>query len=67
LAATKSSNRLIDIEDLTEEEVQRLHKRYQELAKEEARSSDPHEQTSVEDVAAGKADAKKSTGKAGKK
>ncbi len=50
LAASRASNRLIDIEDLTEEEVRDLHRRYQELAKEKAASADPHQRTSVEHV-----------------
>jgi low affinity Fe/Cu permease len=48
LAASRASNRLIDIEDLTEDDVRRLHRRYQELAKKEARAGDPTEQTTVE-------------------
>ena len=32
-AVQGASNRLIDIEDLTEEEIRTLHKHYQELAK----------------------------------
>jgi low affinity Fe/Cu permease len=50
LACTRASRRLIDIEDLTEEEVNDLHKRYQELAKKEARAADPNEPTTVERV-----------------
>ena len=50
LAASRASNRLIDIEDLTEEEVRCLHDRYQELAKAAARSGDPNRRTSVEQV-----------------
>jgi low affinity Fe/Cu permease len=48
LAASRASNLLIDIEDLTEEEVSKLHERYQELAKKAARANDPTERTSVE-------------------
>jgi low affinity Fe/Cu permease len=48
LAASRGSNRLIDIEDLTEEEVRELHGRFQGLAEEVARSGDPAWRTSVE-------------------
>jgi low affinity Fe/Cu permease len=64
LAASKASNRLIDIERLTEEEVRELHGRYQKLAKEAARSEDPHQRTSVEHVSAFDAEAEKVTRKA---
>jgi low affinity Fe/Cu permease len=64
LAASKASNRLIDIEDMNEAVVQKLHKRYQELAKEEARAGDPNKRTSVEHVAAVEQEAEKVTGKA---
>jgi low affinity Fe/Cu permease len=50
LAASKASNRLIDIEDLNEEAVRELHGRFQELAKKAARSWDPRKLTSVEHV-----------------
>jgi low affinity Fe/Cu permease len=63
LAASRASNRLIDIEDLTEEEVRELHQRYQELSKKAARSDDPHQRTSVEHVSAVEAEAAKVTGK----
>jgi low affinity Fe/Cu permease len=63
LAASKASNRLIDIEDMTEEEVRDLHQRYQELSKTAARSADPNKRTSVEHVAAEEAEAEKVTGK----
>lgn len=62
LAASHASNRLIDIEDLTEEEVRELHCRYQELAKRAARSADPNKRTSVEHVSAVEAEAAKVTG-----
>src|SRR4051812_47217997 len=52
LAASRASNLLIDIEDLTEEEVRDLHGRYQELAKKVARADDPTKQTSIEHVRA---------------
>ena len=52
LAASQASNRLIDIEDMTEEDVRELHRRYQELAKTAARANDLHERTSVEHVEA---------------
>jgi low affinity Fe/Cu permease len=64
LAASRASNRLIDIEDLTEEEVRELHRRYQELAKKAARADNPHTRTSVEHVSAFDAEAEKVTGKA---
>jgi low affinity Fe/Cu permease len=63
LAASQASNKLIDIERLTEEEVRKLHGKYQELAKKAARSDDPHAQTSVEHVAAMDAEAENVTGK----
>jgi low affinity Fe/Cu permease len=63
LAASKASNRLIDIERLTEDEVRKLHCRYQELAKLAASSPDPHKQMSVEHVSAVEAEAEKVTGK----
>jgi low affinity Fe/Cu permease len=50
LASSRASNRLIDIEDMTEAEVRAMHKRFQELAKEKARDSDPSEVTSIEQV-----------------
>jgi low affinity Fe/Cu permease len=50
LAAGRGSNRLIRIEDLSEDEVRRLHDRYQELAQRAARGHDPSERTSVEHV-----------------
>jgi low affinity Fe/Cu permease len=50
LAASKASNRLIDIEDLDEDEVRTLHERFQELAKSAARSGNPTKRTSVERV-----------------
>jgi low affinity Fe/Cu permease len=50
LASSHASNRLIDIEDMTEEEVRAMHKRFQELAKEKARDSNPSEVTSIEQV-----------------
>jgi low affinity Fe/Cu permease len=64
LAASRASNRLIDIEDMTEEEVRELHKRYQELSKDAARSADPNKRTSVEHVSAVEAEAARVTGKA---
>ena len=50
LAATKSSNRLIDLEQLSEEEIRRLHARYEELAKRAASAPNQTEQRSVEEV-----------------
>jgi low affinity Fe/Cu permease len=55
LAASRASNRLISIENLTEAEVRALHGRYQDLAKDAARSDDPHKRTSVEKVSADEA------------
>jgi low affinity Fe/Cu permease len=53
LAATQASNRLIDLEDLTEDEVRALHERYQELAKRAARAADPARPTSIERLSGG--------------
>jgi low affinity Fe/Cu permease len=64
LAASQASNRLIAIENMTEEEVRELHQRYQELAKKAARSEDPNKRTSVEHVSAVEAEAAEVTGKA---
>jgi low affinity Fe/Cu permease len=63
LAASRASNRLISIENLTEEEVRALHLRYQDLAKEAARSDDPHQRTSVEKVAAEETAFEQATGR----
>jgi low affinity Fe/Cu permease len=63
LAASQSSNRLIDIERLTEEEVRELQGRYQKIAKSAARSDDPHKRTSIDHVTANEADAEKVPGK----
>jgi low affinity Fe/Cu permease len=48
IAASRASNRLIDLEDLSEEDVRELHKRFQELAKKSATSKDPTVRTSIE-------------------
>jgi low affinity Fe/Cu permease len=48
LGATRASNRLINIENLTEEEVLALHGRYQQLASVVAKADDPHARLSVE-------------------
>jgi low affinity Fe/Cu permease len=48
LAASRGSNRLIDLEDLSEEDVRELHHRFQELAKRTAAAKDPTERTSIE-------------------
>jgi low affinity Fe/Cu permease len=50
LASSHASNRLIDIEDLTEEEVSKFHQRFQELAKKAAAAGKPTKQTSVEKI-----------------
>jgi low affinity Fe/Cu permease len=50
LAATKASNRLIDLEQLPEAEVRRLHARYEELAKRAAAATNPTKQCSVEET-----------------
>jgi low affinity Fe/Cu permease len=48
LAAGRGSNRLINIESMTEEEIKALHSRYQKLAAFAATVGDPHERFSVE-------------------
>lgn len=48
LASGRASNRLIDIENLTEEEVREIHDRYQQLARRAARAKDPTEPCSIE-------------------
>src|SRR5262245_63501575 len=50
LAASRASNRLIDLEDLSEEEVRDLHERYQQLAERAAATADPTKRTSVEEL-----------------
>jgi low affinity Fe/Cu permease len=50
LAAGRASNRLIDLEDLSEAEVRQLHARFQEMAKQVARSKDPKARTSIEEI-----------------
>src|SRR5262249_20501436 len=50
LAASRASNRLIDLEDLSEEEVRALHDRYQKLAERAAATADPTKRTSVEEL-----------------
>ncbi len=52
LASSKASNRLIDIEDLTEEEVRELHQRFKVLAEKSATSGNPTKRTSVEKIRA---------------
>jgi low affinity Fe/Cu permease len=44
-----ASNRLIDIEDLSEEEVKKLHKQYEHLGKLLKSERDPKESRSIED------------------
>ena len=52
VAATRgASNRLIDVEDLTEEELEELHRRYQRLAQEVGRRAAADEALSVDRVA----------------
>ena len=51
LAATHASNRLIDLEQLSEDEVRKLHDRYQELANRAAAAADPTKECSVEELA----------------
>jgi low affinity Fe/Cu permease len=48
LAASKASNRLIDIEELGEEEIRELHRRYQEIAIRAMVATDPCARTSVD-------------------
>jgi low affinity Fe/Cu permease len=50
LAASKASNRLIDIESLGEDEIRELHDQYQVLAKRAARAADPTKRTTIERV-----------------
>ncbi len=50
LACSRASNRLISIEELSEEEVRVLHDRFMILAERAAQSSDPRKQFSVEVV-----------------
>jgi low affinity Fe/Cu permease len=52
LGATHASNRLINIENLTEEEVLVLHGRYQQLANVVAKADDPRARLSVEHLSA---------------
>jgi len=50
VAALKgASNRLIDVEDLPEEEIRRLHERYQQLAKEVQKAEEMKRAHSVEE------------------
>ena len=51
-AVAGASNRLINIEDLTEEELEALHQRYQALAARVKEKADPGEALSVEETAA---------------
>lgn len=51
VAAVKgASNRLIDLEDWTEEELDNLHKHYQRLAYLAKQNKDPHRSLSVDDA-----------------
>jgi low affinity Fe/Cu permease len=51
VAALKGAdNRVIDVEDLSEDEVRRLHRRYQELAQEAQRMDRPTESVSIEQL-----------------
>jgi low affinity Fe/Cu permease len=50
-AAEGASNRLIDVEDLTEEEVARLHRRYQRLAERLRRADAPAAGFAADDLA----------------
>src|SRR5437868_4267563 len=50
LAASQASNRLIDIENLSEDEVRALHERYQTLAQRAAEGTNPCARMSVEMV-----------------
>ncbi len=50
LACSRASNRLINIESLSEDEVRLLHDRFELLARKAAQASDPRKQFSVEIV-----------------
>lgn len=50
-AVAGASNRLIDVEDLTEEELTRLHEQYRQLAAKALTNEDDRAQTTLSDVA----------------